>query len=643
MEGKDTGVQPAGHHSSEGIASGRRQGVRRAAAVSRHVAKAWPLLLLAAINAGIIFFSNAPAIYSMTVAVGTLGVAIVMRASGATRDSGLLGSVSLPMRDLRTMFWSVGCALHLFLLIRVLTGPTSGCDIALWVAGIAAFGAPLVHGKALKGLTFRPPVVDAAMVAALMLVGVALHSHDLRNWYYAAIGDEIGFYLRVREILEEGIRQPFALQGVYHNNPMLNSVYQASVSWLFGGSAWGWKFSSVVSVAVTVPAVYGIGSIVGGRTAGIAAAGILVSSHYLMAFTHTGYNHLDATPVTAWAALAFMTGTRKDNAPILFASGVIAGLALYTTLSARVAFPLFIVWIVASRMPWRRLTSLWPTALGVGVCTLPFLAQNGLGALSVMGLDTISPNSIYATEIGIPLSRIADNLSRNPLAWWWNDHMSHYTSGSLLDRASGILAITGIGAAVGRWRAGDKMLLAWLAMTMIAAGMLSPYPYVPITRMHSNILPLALLSGVGVSVCWGWVKGYRAYKYVGLGALLLTIVALNVWRFQVTTPNALHHYPPESLAIRAWQSDECGRDDDTLFVGRDGHLMDLVLLTYIPEGERPKVVGYEDPLALEPRPACLIFFRPEDPEARQTLDILSDAPLVVANPRGYSRVEVITP
>ena len=142
-----------------------------------------------------------------------------------------------------------------------------------------------------------------------------------------------------------------------------------------------------------------------------------------------------------------------------------------------------------------------------------------------------------------------------------------------------------------------------------------------------------------------WVKGYRAYKYVAVAGLLTVILALNVWRFQVTTPNALPHYSLESLAIKAWQSDECGADNGTLFVGRDGHLMDLVLLTYIPEGERPKVVEYEDPLVLPPGPACKIFFRPDDPQAQQRLQVLEDVfsmrSTVVANPSGHTSVEVV--
>ena len=185
-------------------------------------------------------------------------------------------------------------------------------------------------------------------------------------------------------------------------------------------------------MAVTVPAIYGLGRLFAGRIAGVVAAGVLVSSHYVMAFTHIGYTHLDALPVTAWAVLAFIVGSRRKSAPILFAAGVLVGLGLYTALPARVIFPLLAVWLIINRVGLRRLAGLWPVALGFVVCALPFLVANGAADIPRNGLDTISPTSRYSSEIGNPLSRIAGNLEHNLLVWWWNDHMSHYTSGSLL-------------------------------------------------------------------------------------------------------------------------------------------------------------------------------------------------------------------
>lgn len=641
--GCSSGPDPA---PPTGLTALREATAKRGHAGYRYLRGIWPLLALGAVNIAIVFASNAPAIYVVAVALGTLGIAIGVRVSAmSAASSGSSGRVALRMRDPRVIFWTLGAVLHLFLLIRVFSEPTNGYDIVLWAAGIAAFGAPFLNLNNLRNLRFHPPVVDVVIVIGLVAACIALHSHDLRDWYYAAIGDEIGFYLRVRQILESGIHDPFAFRGVYHNSPMLNSVYQAAVSWFFGGSAWGWKFSSILSIAITLPAVYWLGYLFAGRIAAIVGAAVLASSHYVMAFTHIGYTNLDALPVIAWAVLAFILGNKRKSGSILFAAGVIAGLGLYAALPARIILPIFAVWILAGRTELRQLVSLWPAALGFTVSALPFLVFNGGETISGMGLDIISTNTIHESQIGNPIDRIFTNLGGNLISWWWNPHASHYTSGSLLDAASGLLMILGIGVAVGKWRATDKFLIAWLVLTMIATAVFSPYETVPITRMHSNLIPIALLAGVGVSECLDWIKGYRTYKYVAVGALLIVILALNIWRFQVATPDALPHYSLESMAIKAWHSDECGRDNDTLFIGRDGHLMDLVLLTYLPEGDRPMVVEYDDPLVLPPWPACKIFFRPDDPEARQRLQVLSDVfskqSTVVSNPSGHTRVEIV--
>ena len=624
----------------------RRLATKRGRAGYRRLTQLWPLIALGAVNAIIVFASSAPLTYVAAVAFGTLGVAIGVRYyTLSSSNSESSGNISTWMKNPRTIFWAIGGGAHTFLLVRILTEPTNIFDLLLWIAGIAAFGAPFIKLNSLRNLKISPPVIDIAIVAGLMVACIAIHSHDLRDWRYATIGDDIGFYLRVRQILEEGIQRPFLLQGVCHNSPMLNSIYQAFVSWVFGGGAWGWKFSSVISVAITVPAIYSLGYMAAGRISGVVAAAVLVSSHYVMAFTHIGYTHLEALPVVAWATLAFIIGSRTKSAPILFVSGIIAGLSLYVALPARVILPIFAAWAIINRMGARQMLALWPAALGFTVCALPFIVENRMDTILVMGIDLISPNSKYESEIGGLLNRLKTNLENNLLVWWWNPRVSHYTSGSLLDAASGILVILGIGIAVGKWRRIDKLIIVWLALTMIATAMLSPYAYTPITRMHSNLAPLALLCGVGVSVSLNWIQGYKPYKYIAVCALLMAILALNVWRFQVTTPNAMVHYTPESLAVKAWHSDECGRSGDTLFIGRNIHLMDLVLLTYIPEGERPKTIEYEDPLVLSPLSACKIFFQPDDSEAQQRIQVLTEVfpnkSTVIANPSGHSRVEIV--
>lgn len=357
----------------------------------RLIIRFWPLILLAAVNIVIVFLSEAPSIRLATVAFGTVGIALGVRVASLSSASGAPEILTDRMPSPRTIYWTVGAALHIFVLFRVLTGATDGLDVLLWAVAIVAFGAPFVSLGELGRLIDRLPIADTVIVAGLMFVCVVLHSNDLINPLYTTTGDNIAFFHAVRRILEHGIERPFSIQGVYDTQPMLNSIYQASVSWVFGGGVWGWKFASVLSVALAVPAVYGLGYLFRGRVAGLVAAAVLLSSHYVMAFSHIGYNQLDALPVIAWAVFAFIVGHKRKSAALLFAAGVIAGLGMYTILSARIALPIFAVYLLINRMERRRVLTLWPVALGFVVCVLPLLAESGLYTITVMGVDTISP------------------------------------------------------------------------------------------------------------------------------------------------------------------------------------------------------------------------------------------------------------
>lgn len=137
-----------------------------------------------------------------------------------------------------------------------------------------------------------------------------------------------------------------------------------------------------------------------------------------------------------------------------------------------------------------------------------------------MGVDIISLNSMHDGQIGNPIHRLGTNLAGNLLAWWWNTHSSHYTSGSPLDPLSGLIALVGNGMAAGRANPHGKFLLVWLGMAMFATVVLSPYDYVPMTRLHSNLLPLALLCGLGVSEVLRRVRVHDGHKYLLVGVTL---------------------------------------------------------------------------------------------------------------------------
>ena len=479
-------------------------------------------------------------------------------------------------------------------------------------------------------------------MAALVAVCVVLHAHDLREWYYAAIGDEFAFYLKAREILEVRVDRPFATNGVYYNSPTLNSVYQALVMALFDGSAFGWKFSAILSLGLTVPPVYMIALRFSGRPAAVVVAAVVLGSHYLMAMSHTGYTHMDGLAVSAWATLAFISGLRRRSFWLLLAAGALCGLSLHLALVGRVCFVLIGLWTILSVRSARGLGALWPAALGLGLLALPFAFANGMETVMVMGRAPISPYSQYRSEVGDLLSRLAGNVA-NAFAWWHNPtHVSHYTSGSLLDVVSGALALAGIGVcALGRRRR-HLFVLGWLVVTVVPTAILAPYSHPPLTRMFPTVLPLALAAGIMLGAACRVYDLRPAARAAGACVLVVLVVALNVWRFQYVTPGVMGSVTPEAVAVRAWHSDICEERADTLFVGRHPHLMELVIESYVSGGPRPVVTSEYADARVASAGACRVFLRISDPEARWLVD--SDAGLVsFSNYAGLTRVLVAGP
>ena len=214
-----------------------------------------------------------------------------------------------------------GGVLVALLLILLAAGWESGSALLLWLLAPATFvavvwpsiNAPQILSRSAFTALFRRYRWDAVAVFGLTGVFLTVNLWDLQHWYYSAIGDEYLFCEHAIRIIDEGIVRPFSQEGVYNKPPVLTSVIQATAMRVFGVDYFGWTFSETLNAALTIPAVYVLGRNLGGRTAGVVAAGIFAFSHYIFAFSHTGYANLSSLPVTAWALALLLIGWRKGN------------------------------------------------------------------------------------------------------------------------------------------------------------------------------------------------------------------------------------------------------------------------------------------------------------------------------------------
>ena len=519
-----------------------------------------------------------------------------------------------------------GLLMVLVLFIRLARGSESGFDLLLWVAAIVAFGVPLARRLQWSRFAMRHRIyTDILVVLALVGIFLALNVRDLGDWYYSAIGDEYAFYQGATGILDNGISRPFSQAGVYGEQPVLGSAYQAGVMAVFGRDNVGWRFASVLSIALTIPGIYVLGLALGDRKVAIISATLFAFSHYLFAYAHTGYNNIHALAPAVWALVFLVLGMRTRNPFLFFVSGTLAGLGFYTYFAARATAPIILLIVLASPTWRRRLLDLWPLVLGFSLAVAPMFVASGGEVFSRMFSEI--PGG-YSSDISGPVGgRVLTNLSKNLLAFNYNPDVFHYVSGSLLDPITAGLMALGVGLALGRvGHVSYRMLLIWALVAVASTGILSPYPQVAISRLSFVLPPLALFAGFAARHLWVNIPlaGSATFRRnLGVGALVamsVLVLYLNVARFWFDTPDVFH-LTQEAVSIGAMRSETCGADPErTIIVGRETEpLLKPALGSYYPDGKVPVLIDHDElepdaPFPIGPA-RCVIFANPNESAA----------------------------
>ncbi len=568
----------------------------------------------------------------------------------------------------RKLIFGVGVFAFAFLILRLLGGSKSGDDLWIWIVGLLGCASPFAPSvtRIMVGLRVAWRSIrwfDVVIVGVLTVIFLAVNATDLDDWYYASIGDEYNFYELAVHFSQNGIDDPFSQRGVYDFHPRLGIVLKSIPMDVFGQGHFGWKFGSMLVMCLVILGVYVVGTWCGGRIAGAVASTIIAFSHYLGQLAHVGYDHTDSLLPVILAVGFFFVATRTKSPLMFYAAGVLVGMCFYTNVAARVILPTIAVFAVLQQLavPNRQAVKwLIPLVVGIGLAVLPMLLVDGNEVITRMfgrvlgGQGEISDLSIY--------ERIASNITFNLFAFNFNEHSSHYISGSLLDSISGTLAVVATGFALGRFR--DPMssfLIIWLALVFAGAGGLSPYDWhAAITRLFPMMLPLSLLAGLFISkFIWpiqmniSWGDNNRIFNPKVITVVTLTVVGAvtlveNYQRAEYETPMVFHQ-SPVAVTIGGMQSETCGyvEHDRIAIVSRDQHVVRRILNAYDPgsvslyPNEAGEVPG--TPLLLDHQQAaargfpdaedfgCIIFSHPWEVEPRQLLSAIQSA-----NPRAVT-------
>ena len=458
-------------------------------------------------------------------------------------------------------------------------------------------------------------LIDGMTVVWVMIAvtGLAVYTYNINSWRYSWIGDEYSFYNTASGFLTNpsDFKNILDARGVYDSHPVFSSVIQAASMSVFGVNIYGWRFSEMLMVFLSAPAIYVLVRQLKGRWAGILAVVVFVSAPPIVGFAHIGYNQLQALPgftaMLAFAVLALQRGSRLA----VFLSGVGAAFAFYAFSVAipLIPLPLLLVglWVLwpTSILPFKR--RLINGILFGGVFVVAVLLMASPRLLNTTWLNQAASNTILShSEISGMTNPLFQQIVPNAVyllsaSLTFNDN-SHYVSGAHSDPLTSALLLVGIAglmAIVTRRCVAAWLLISFLVTTFFVGGLV-PYPYPSNTRGFMEVVFYAIFAALGAAYVGETLLeiGLRFSPLLArtaFAAIALVIVALNGYQFFHLSNLELVRMPT-AMVVREFELSPPGTT--FYYVAQESNDQNLLLLLniYHFDTNRLKPVMGDNPL-----------------------------------------------
>lgn len=341
------------------------------------------------------------------------------------------------------------------------------------------------------------------------LLATALMLWRLNTWEYSSIGDDFGFYYYAVEAFSpDGWRYMLnnltGGTGVYHSHPVFSSFFQVISMTLFGQDGTGWRASSVIASALSLPFFYWFLKDFVSREIAFTTVFLLGVSHYLLNFSKIGYNNTQALFAMGLvlAAGGYAVKTRTWFAYSLI--GFTAGFCFYLYPAALYAVPLpFLLLLIfdppKSKTDWIK----WLVTAEIGLITiLPLLFQPDYWAEKLPGT--------FFQNIGQPLGQqvllVVYNLIYSFYSYIYIVNESHYVMVSYVDPLTSILIPIGMAWVLQQFNHNRfaRFVFISFALFLFAVGASSGRSYPSATRMFM-LLPWFMFFGA-LGAEWIWIK-----------------------------------------------------------------------------------------------------------------------------------------
>ncbi len=405
---------------------------------------------------------------------------------------------------------------------------------------------------------------------SLLALGAAFYIFqiwDIYSAYYSAIGDEYAFYLYGKNVATgqyaNVFSQLFSQDGVYGIIPVASGIYQGLVMKIIGINVLGWKSAQILVIIASIFPLYYLVRRLWNKLTAYTTVFLFLLSHYIWAYIKTGYCNLEAIFPTVWSLYFFDRALYLKSRMYAILTGLMAGLGFMTFYSSRITIGIvFCAGLIATIRQRSFFLIAW-ILIGFSLIYIPFILFNGDRVYKAMFDESFISSNEHRSISRIEM--IPQNAYMNARAFIYNTHEGPYVSGSLVDPLTGVLAIVGLLIVVfGITQYRNYFVILWLMLGFLTTGIFSKFSYPAISRLNYLIPVIALLGGITISTVSSRLRG--PYRYLGITFLMLAILALNLYRFYITTPSR-NLVSRESAAILAYQH-TCS-DKKTLIIDRD--------------------------------------------------------------------------
>lgn len=371
------------------------------------------------------------------------------------------------------------------------------------------------------------------IILLLIQLGVTfLYAASIYNLKYSFIGDEYATYNYAKDIAT-GAAHPylFSMNGVYGENPVLGSIYQASIMKIVGINIYGWKLSSIIIIFPLGLLMFYLIKKISGIKDAFLALFILDSSFYLYNFFQIGYlNNLSLLFLVAimYLLIGLEIDSERKNYFQFILLGILTGLSWYFYIGKLFIFIISLYLLIQYKFN-KNLYKYYISFI------IPALMIIAFGCASFINSDLGLSKTILHREFSGNI-QIVKNIVAPLYLEFYTPFATHYLPvRSYVDPITAGLALIGliimiISVFYKKLNISPyyhRLLLLFLLLCLVI-GLTSPYINPPTTR-GIHYVPFYIIFAVcGFSIIQNSFKKYKVVYIVSFPIFLFLIVFLNV-------------------------------------------------------------------------------------------------------------------